>query len=169
MFIMIDNIASRVFDPKLCKKLICNKPFLMAASLLQRQKSTPCDICHYAVKMLDMRFKYFNELVQRTLSELDQICGYIAYKELSSQVSRFQSQQWVSGFWPGPNLFENRPFSCLLATLQKYLLHFSAKGSLDHLPIREKGLRRARPIPTALVTVGHPGNPRQFSETSKLH
>eukprot|EP00112_Aurelia_sp_Birch-Aquarium-sp1_P006986 Seg1762.12 transcript_id=Seg1762.12/GoldUCD/mRNA.D3Y31 product=Prosaposin protein_id=Seg1762.12/GoldUCD/D3Y31 len=89
MFIMIDSIASRVFDPKLCKKLICNKPFLMAASLLQRQKSTPCDICHYAVKMLDMRFKYFNELVQRTLSELDQICGYIAYKELSSQCHKY--------------------------------------------------------------------------------
>ena len=40
---------------------------------------------------------------------------------------------------------------------------------IDHLPIRKKGLRRARPIPTALVTVGNPGNPLHFSETSKPH
>ena len=43
------------------------------------------------------------------------------------------------------------------------------QGSIDHLPIRKKGLRRARPIPTALVTVGNPGNPLYFSETSKPH
>ena len=39
--------------------------------------------------------------------------------------------------------------------------------SIDHLPIRKKGLRRARPIPTALVTVRNQGNPLQFSGTSK--
>ena len=42
-------------------------------------------------------------------------------------------------------------------------------GAIDHLPIRKKRLRRARPIPTALVTVGNPGNPLHFSEKNKPH
>ena len=41
--------------------------------------------------------------------------------------------------------------------------------SIDHLPIRKRELRRARPIPTALVIVGNPGNPLHLSETSKPH
>ena len=40
---------------------------------------------------------------------------------------------------------------------------YSSNLSIHHLPIRKKGLRRARPIPTALVTVGNQGNPLHFS------
>ena len=46
---------------------------------------------------------------------------------------------------------------------------WKVEALIDLLPIRKKGLRQARPIPTALVIVGSPGNPLHFSETSKPH
>ena len=61
----------------------------------------------------------------------------------------------------------NMPSDLLSMEIQFSEILLLSKNTIDHLPIRKKGLRRARPIPTALVTVGNPGNPLHFSETSK--
>ena len=61
--------------------------------------------------------------------------------------------------------FHQQGWVCLMGTeIENSRL---GRPGIDHLPIMRKGLRRARPIPTALVTVRNQGNPIHFSETSK--
>eukprot|EP00795_Rhopilema_esculentum_P012145 gene12145-2752_t len=80
-----EQLRKQILDPSECKKVICNKPFIIAMHIAKNTNNQVCDICRYAENMLVKRFQNLDKTMQMSLSEVDKICDMIPYSSLSSR------------------------------------------------------------------------------------
>ncbi|XP_065071832.1 uncharacterized protein LOC135696381 isoform X5 [Rhopilema esculentum] len=80
-----EQLRKQILDPSECKKVICNKPFIIAMHIAKKTNNQVCDICRYAENMLVKRFQNLDKTMQMSLSEVDKICDMIPYSSLSSR------------------------------------------------------------------------------------
>eukprot|EP00794_Sanderia_malayensis_P007902 gene7902-8756_t len=85
VLVIIDAAIDNLMHPSVCRKIACSKVVELASSILGSDGKTSCDVCKYIVNIFTNRIKYFEEMFEKSLNEIDQLCNMVAYKEMADK------------------------------------------------------------------------------------
>ena len=86
VLVATDGVANKLLDKGYCKRTMCSKAFLMAASTAERKKSSACNICKYSVDAMAKRFEFYSQMMKKYLFQTNNFCSRDRFKELTKQV-----------------------------------------------------------------------------------